>query len=70
MSEHIEWLTADGGRWTNLRFVSDPGDVSDGFGNTNDGPALYASGICIEGTVPQLRQWLIRALTSLPEEKT
>ena len=58
MGQRIEWSEA-GPRTLDL--VTEPGEVMDGFGTTNEQPALVGPGFAIEGTLDEIHTMLVAA---------
>ena len=56
MSEHIEWVGA--GR--KIESTAEPGEWSDGFGNTNTGTAIAFGGTVVEGSIEELKDFALR----------
>ena len=52
MSNHIEWVDAGS---SSVSSTTTPGDYTDRFGSTNDGPALAFGEVVVEGTIEELR---------------
>lgn len=58
MSNKVEWIDADAAstiEWTTTR-----GEWSDAFGSMNDGVAIGFGNVIVEGTLAELRDFIVR----------
>lgn len=62
MSDRIEWVsTAE-----RVAYTEEPGEWVDGYGQSNDGPALAVGGVVIEGKCAgDLIEWLENAVITI-----
>lgn len=64
MGERTAWVDASKGG--NRLGFAEPGAVVDAHGTANTATALVGDGFCIEGSVDDLRRFLLDALAVLP----